>query len=127
MKKAYLLSSHRPKAKITTATAISARVKGTPRRPGAAPLTAVLSTKDATGPHRQGDQQDAERDRRCPGRAEERRGQALGDAERHRRDHHAGEAAQPAQHADGEDAADIFTPDRRLHRLDDATARPRPR
>ena len=34
-------------------------------------------------------------------------------------DHHAGKAAEPAQHADREDAADIFATDRGLDRLDD--------
>src|SRR3954449_6639552 len=105
--------------KMTAAAATSTRTKATLPRPLAASLSAPLATKDATGPHRQSHEQDAERHRRRPGRAEEGRRQALDDAERHRRDHHAGEAAEPAQHADGEDAADIFATDRRLDRLDD--------
>src|SRR5215472_18228408 len=100
------MPSHRPATKVSPATAIRIRVNDTPLRPRAVPPTVVLSTKDATGPYRERDEQDAERDRGRPGRAEEGRGQALGHAERHRRDQHPGQAAQPAQHADGEDAAD---------------------
>src|SRR5690349_20483345 len=101
------------------ATAISAPMKATLPRPGAASRSASLATKDATGPHREGNQEDAERHRRRPGRAEESSRQVLDDAERHRRDYHAGEAAQAAEHADREHPADIFAADRRLDRLDD--------
>src|SRR3954464_3501513 len=103
----------------TAATTAITPMKATLPRPWVACGCASLATKDATGSHRQGHEQHAERDRRRPGRAEEGRGQALDNAERHRRDHHAREAAEPAQHADREDAADIFTADRRLDRLDD--------
>src|SRR5689334_8627899 len=80
--------------------------------------TAGLAAKDATGPHRERDQEKAEGHRGRPGRTEEGRGQALDDAQRDGRDHHTGEAAEAAQHADREDAADIFAADRGLDRLD---------
>src|SRR3954468_7043624 len=100
--------------KMTAAAATSTRTKATLPKPLAVSLSAPLATKDAIGPHRQGHEQHAERHGRRPGRAEEGRRQALDDAQRHRRDHHAGKAAEPAQHADREDAADVFAADRRL-------------
>src|SRR4051812_42887495 len=104
---------------MTTATAAITRRKAALPRPAGASRPASLATKDATGSHREGHEQYAEGHRRRPRRAEEGRGQVLDDAEGHRGDHHAGEAAEPAQHADGEHAADIFAADRRLDRLDD--------
>src|SRR5258708_38547822 len=105
--------------KITAAATINTPMKATLPRPRATSGSALLAAKDAIGPHRQGHEQHAERNRRRPGRTEASRGQALDDAEGHRRDHHAGKAAEPAQHADREDAADIFTADRRFDRLDE--------
>src|SRR6185312_6354174 len=109
---------------IATATRMSTPTKARllrPRRPSRS--SSALTTEDTTGPHCEGDEQHAERYRRGPGRAEERRRDGLDDAQRHRRDHHAGEAAEPAQHADREDAADIFAANRRLDRLDDDQSR----
>src|SRR5690348_12702342 len=106
------------------------KVKVIPRMPvacvSAAALSAALSadlpTKDATGTHRQGDQQDAEGERGRPRGAEGGGGQALREGGGESREQPAGEAAQPAQHDDGEDAADIFASDRGLDRLDDDQA-----
>src|SRR5437763_7403666 len=111
--------------RITAAATINAPMKATlPRpRPRAASGSVLLAAKDAIGPHRQGHEQHTERNRRRPRWAEESRGQALDDAEGHRRNHHAGKAAEPAQHADGEDPADIFTTDRRFDWLDDDQGR----
>src|ERR1700758_1476859 len=106
--------------KITAAATTSSPMKARwlrPRRPSRS--SAALTTEDTTGPHREGNEQHAERNCRRPGRAEERRRHVLDDAERHGGDHHAGKAAEPAQHADRENAADIFAADRRLDRLDD--------
>src|SRR5260370_12422965 len=112
--------------KITAAHAIRIATKTTPPMPAAASRSVPLSTKDATGPHRQGYEQHAERHRRRPRGTEEGGGQAFDDAKRDRRDHHAGETAEPAQHADGEDAADILPADRGLDRLDDHQRPSRP-
>src|SRR5258708_37897196 len=109
--------------KITAAATINTPMKATLPRPRATSGSALLAAKDAIGPHRQGHEQHAERDRRRPRRAEEGRGQALDDAEGHRRDYHARETAEPAQHADRKDAADIFAPDRRFDRLDEHQGR----
>src|ERR1700758_789739 len=111
--------------KITAAATTSTPMKARwlrPRRPSRS--SSALTTEDTTGPHCEGDEQHAERDRRRPGRAEEGRRDVLDNAQRHRRNHHAGEAAEAAQHADREDAADIFAADRRLDRLDDDQRRP---
>src|ERR1700761_7995147 len=77
-----------------------------PRRPSRS--SSSLTTEDTTGPHSEGDEQHAERHRGRPRRAEEGRRDVLDDTERDRGDHHAGKAAEPAQHADREDAADVF-------------------
>src|SRR5580698_4214754 len=106
--------------KMAAATATSTAMKaGWPRPRMPSRSSSSLATKDATGPHCEGDEQHAERDRGCPGRTEERRRDVLDDAERDGSDHHAGKAAEPAQHADREDSADIFAADRGLDRLDD--------
>src|SRR5262249_55818580 len=52
-------------------------------------------------------------------RSVKRGGEALNDAEQHRADHGSGKAAEPAEYADREDPADIFTSNRWLDRLDD--------
>ena len=79
------------------------------------------------GLHGERQQQEAEGDRGRPRRPIERGREALDDAEQHRRDQGAGQAAHAAEHADGEHAADILAPHRRLDRLDDDEASARQR
>src|SRR4051812_41945149 len=105
--------------KIAAAATIRTPTKATLPRPAAVSRPVALATKDTIRPHRQGHEKHAERYCGRPGRAKEGRRQAFDDAERHRRDHHAGKAAEPAQYADREDPADVFTANRRLDRLDD--------
>src|SRR5260370_8683123 len=105
--------------KIAAAAANRIATKARPPMPAVASRSVPLSTKDATGPYRQRYQQDAERHRRRPRGAKEGGGQAFDDAERDCGDHHAGETAEPAQHADGEDPPNISPPNPGLHRLDD--------
>src|SRR5260370_38262383 len=79
----------------------------------------ILSSEKTRRPKREGKEEDAECHRRRPRRPVEGGGEALDDAEQHRGDHRPGKAAEPAEHANGEDAADIFASDRGLDRLDD--------
>src|SRR4051794_13725026 len=96
----------------------SAAMAAQQRRKSQERMRRLLSTEQAGGPNRQGDEQEAESYRGRPGRPVEGCREALDDAEQHGGNQRAGQAAEPAEHADGEDAADIFTPDRRLDRLD---------
>src|SRR5258705_2388502 len=88
---------------------------------------AVLSSEQTGWSECKNQEQYAERDRRRPGWSVEGRGEALDDAEHHRCDQRAGNAAESAEHANGEDASDIFAPDRRLDRLNDDEQRARDR
>src|SRR5262249_56272047 len=74
----------------------------------------ILSSEKTRRSKCEGEQEYAECHRRRPGRAVERGGEALENAEQHGADHPAGKAAEAAKHADREHAADIIASDRRL-------------